>query len=88
MSRRDKKLAAVEEDLRISIVTDGTVTKATIYRQDGPGFARTFGTGTARRRKGDPRSLSIGTLIAAQRAFQAAADGYAALLAARGIDAG
>lgn len=88
MSRDIKGLVGAVDDFKVSVVTDGTVTKASIVQWDSAGYGRTYGEGVARRRKGDRRSTTIGTLIAAQRAFQDAADKYAVLLKSMGVDAG
>lgn len=88
MSRDVKGLTAVADEIKLSLVTDGTVTKAAIVQYDFEGYVRTFGVGVARRRKGDPRDTRLGTLIATQRAFQDAADSFADLIKSMGVDAG
>lgn len=59
------------DEFELVVVQDGTTTEATVVH--GP-TGTIIGQGVAKRRKGDQRLPILGSTLAVQRAFRAAAD--------------
>lgn len=74
MSSKSAPESNAVENWTFQIVSDGTATVAALYASDAAsGTFALYAKGESRRRKGEARNPELGSALAAQRAFEAAA---------------